>query len=287
MIKPVFFSVGGKPDAEFARTVKKFLPDQLVYLYTTTGEEGVPFQPEIEAQIQGCRLFVVFWSGDYLVSEHACRELAFFRKTNENDPSKDRALLIVPRERGGPDIQSKWTNPITQKADEFVFGSWRSERALDIGSDAAKIAEHVKRKLEKAKVISSVLISRGHVVDSIKFGLAQPDFKQREFIFVSGLEGDGRRTAIRQFMLASYPNKTERQVSFDSAEASEDLLLRLMDSASMVSSDRDQVLKSIGNGSATTTKEIRKIIHNGRTNNSYYIISVDRFSGIDAPGLPH
>lgn len=286
MIKPVFFSVGGKPDAEFAKTVKKFLPDQLVYLYTA-GAEGVPIRPEIEANIQGCRLFVVFWSNDYLASEHACRELAFFRKAVENDPSKDRALLIVPREAGGPDIQSKWTNPITQKSGEFVFGSWRSERALDIASDAAKIAEHVRRKLEKAKVISSVLIPRGHVVDSIKSALAQQDFKQREFIFVSGLEGHGRRTAIRQFMLASYPNKTERQVSFDSAEAAEDLLLRLMDSASMASSDRDQVLESIANGATTTTKEIRKIIHNGRTNNSYYIISVDRFSGIDALSLPH
>lgn len=287
MKRPVFFSVGGKQDAAFADDVKRHLPDQLVYLYTKTGEEGVPFRPEIEAAIQGCRLFVAFWSEDYLASEHARSELAYFKRLTESDPGKERDLLIVPRELEKPDIQSKWTNPITQKKEEFIFGKWRNDRALETGADAQKVAEHVRRKLEKAKLISPVLIVRGHIIDAIKATISRADYKVREFLFVAGLEGDGRRTAVRQYMLAAYPNKTERQVSFDSAEGPEDLLLRLMDAASMTTQTREQILGAIASGSTNQTKEIRKIIHSGRESNSYYVISVDRFSAIDTPGIPH
>lgn len=287
MTRPVFFSVGGKQDTAFAGEVKRLLPDKLVYLYTKTGEEGVAFRPEIEAEIQGCRVFVAFWSEDYLASEHACRELALFKRLTESDPTKDRDLLIVPREEEKPNIQLQWTNPITQKTDEFVLGKWRNDRSLAPGADAHKVAEHVRRKVEKAKLISTALVPRGHIVDAIKATISRSDYKVREFLFVAGLEGDGRRTAVRQYMLAAFPSKTERQVSFDSAEGPEDLLPRLMDSASMTTQAREEILKAIASQSTTCTKEIRKIIHSGRESNSYYVITVDRYSAIDAPGIPH
>lgn len=287
MTRPVFFSVGGRQDTVFAESVKRLLSDQLVYLYTRTGEEGVAFRPEIEAEVQNCRVFVAFWSEDYLKSDAACIELAHFRRLHEADPTVDRDILIVPREQNKPAIQSKWTNPISQKQDEFVFGNWRNDRALAPASDAQKVAEHIRRKIEKARLISTVLIPRGHIIDSIKMALARPAYKVREFIFVAGIEGHGRRTAVRQYMLAAYPNKTERQVTFDSAEGVEDLLIRLMDAAALTPKVRDSILLDIESQSTTHTKEIRKLIHSGRESNSYYVVTLDRFTGIDVPGVPY
>lgn len=285
MQKTVFLSVGGEADATFAKEVHALLGDRLSYHYQITGAENVKIRTEIEGQIQGCRIFVAFWSYAYLHSVHAKNELALFRKLVESGGKSDKELIVVPLVTGEPDIQSRWKNPITS-IEEFVLGRWREVRAVDAGADAKRISELVLRKLANLKGISEALVPRGWLVDQFKTAIAQPNYQTRELLFISGLEGIGRRTALRQYMLQTFPGRIERPVFLDSIDGPEDLLIPLMDAASMPVARRKEVLTQISNEQTTATKEARKILHEARTGKSYYVITVDRFAGVDAGSIP-
>ena len=285
MRTPVFLSVGGQQDAAFAKRVHEHLGDALAYHYQVTGEETVEFRSEIEAKISGCHVFVVFWSADYLASDHARNELAYFRKLVESN-AIEKQMVVVPCDQNGPDIQSKWTNPITQKKEEYILGKWRNERAVDINADANRVAQLIRRKLEHLQVLCEVLIPRGWLTDQFKHEIAQPDYLARELVFVTGLEGHGRRTALRQFILQAYPHRIERTVSLDSIDGPDDLLIHLMEVASLPTIARSSIFDDIKNKYSTVVKEIRKLLHEARNNKSYYVIAIDRFAGVDAVTIP-
>lgn len=285
MNTPVFLSVGGKEDAAFAREVHFQLGEALAYHYQITGEETKNFRVEIEGKINQCRIMVVFWSHDYLRSEAALLELAYFRKVSESEASSDRQVIIVSRFSDGPDIQGKWKNPITQK-EEFVLGRWRNERAIDAGADPYHIAQIIRRRLEHLKVIEDVLIPRGWITDQFHGEIEQPEYTARELVFVTGLEGHGRRTALRQFMRQSYAHRVERVISLDSIDEPEDLLIRLMQVTALSASARNDILKEIDGKGTTVNKEIRRILHQARDSKSFYVIAIDRFPGVDSVRIP-
>lgn len=285
MHPPVFLSVGGKNDAEFAKAVHNHLGEALAYHYQVTGVEAVNFRSEIEGKLNQCNIFVAFWSNDYLKSEAALIELAYFRKVIESESISDRQIMIVSRSVDGPDIQGKWKNPITQK-DEYTLGRWRNERAIGAEADANHVAQIIKRKLEHLKLIDDVFIPRGWITDRFNHELALPEYRTRELVFATGLEGDGRRTALRHFMRQSYAHRFEKLISMDSIDEPEDLLIKLMEVAAISASARDQIFSAIDQKNTTTNKEIRKILHHAREAKSYYVIAIDRFQGIDTVRIP-
>ncbi len=285
MHTPVFLSVGGKQDTAFAKTVHSQLGEFLAYHYQVTGAEAANFRAEIERKINQCSVFVAFWSDDYLKSEAALTELAYFRKIAESESNSERQLVIVARLANGPDIQKKWKNPITQK-EEYMLGRWRNERAIDAGAAADHVAQIIKRKLQNLKIIDDVLIPRGWITDNFNNQIALPEYTTRELAFVTGLEGDGRRTALRQFMLQAYAHRVERMISLDSIDEPKDLLIQLMQVSAMTMSARDDLLTVIAKNETTFIKEIRKILHEARNTKSYYVFAIDRFSGVDAVRIP-
>ncbi|HOM12009.1 MAG TPA: toll/interleukin-1 receptor domain-containing protein [Rubrivivax sp.] len=283
----MFFSVGGRRDTLFAASVKELLPDAMVYMYTRTGEEGVDFRPEIEREIQAARLFVVFWSEDYLKSDACKHELALARRLAES-VDRQKRVLIVPVNRKSPSLTSRWSNPLkSSKELEFVLGEWRFDRTLDPAPDPQKVAEHVRRRLDDAELLGRTLIARPLVVDTIQRAVSRPDFSANEFVYVSGLEGDGRRTALRQYIKSSYANLTERQVPMDSVEGPEDLLPRMQEISGIVATRRADVMQRVTEKQTTALKEIRKLVHQARSSKSYFVLALDRFSGADTVGVPH
>ena len=285
--RPVFLSVGGDADAKHALNVQRILGDGLAYHYRANGPEGASIPDEINAQINGCKVFVAFWSADYLKSEHASNELAYFRKLEESSTSQVKpTLLVVPC--GSPllDIQTKWTNPITQKKDEFALGKWRIDRAIDPNADAGRIAQIINNRLASAQVSDEILVPRGWLVDQIKQAISMPSFKARELVFVTGLEGDGRRTALRQYMKQAYGHRIERVVALESVDGPEDLLANLMESASMPVNIRNEILRSISTKKTTASKEVRRLLHESRHDKTYYVLAIDRFIGVDIGMLP-
>lgn len=284
MSHPVFFSMGGARDGEFAEEAAQHLPEAMVYCYRWTGEEGVSFRAEIEREIHDCRLFVVFWSADYLNSEHARNELAQFKQIVERS-GEEKQLMIIQRERQGPDIQGKWTNPLNGR-EEPTFGRWGYERA-DYQPDAPRVADLVRRRLERSKVAERALILRSKLQLDIQKTLKLPNFQVPQFSFVSGLEGDGRRTALRDYMRVAHVSLTARPVSFDSAEGPEDLLLRMLSISGFTVAKRQTVIDEIAEKRTTVAKEVRRLLHDASASRSYYVINLTRFSGIDSIGVPN
>ncbi|MGE8450385.1 MAG: TIR domain-containing protein [Pseudomonadales bacterium] len=285
MVHPVFFSVGGAKDRAFAEEVKSLLHDSLVYLYTRTGEVRAHIQREIDAELLGSRLLVVFWSEDYLRSDYAKQELATFRKVHES-PTADRSVLIVPTVRKPPNIQHKWDNPLNGKK-EFAFGQWRHERALDNAPDIFQVADAIRKWINEAEISSEVLIPRPRIQYELKGAVSASRHRSREFIFVHGFEGDGRRTAVTQFMDSSWPHLARKVVPFDNVDTPEDLLVRLLHQCGVVGSDANEVLEGVNNGSADAVKEIRRLIGSLRTAKSYLILAMDRYAGTDiSVGVP-
>jgi hypothetical protein len=72
---PVFFSVSSE-DIAFAEEIWKRLPDNWVYVYSKTGEEGVHMWDEISrSELPQADLFVIFWSKNYITGKGCVREL--------------------------------------------------------------------------------------------------------------------------------------------------------------------------------------------------------------------
>lgn len=280
MARPVFLSMAGKADTQFAKRVKDLLPDPMVYFYQRTGEEGVAFRTEIEREIQGCRLFVVFWSDDYLASDHSKWELALFKKLVQAGEDKD--LLIVPTRRKHPNLQGKWKNPLTS-LDEHTLGRWRLERAVYQGGDAERVAENIRRKLAKANLLDRALVSRPVLLSDIKIALSLPNYQTPHLVFISGLEGDGRRTALRQYMTSAHVNLTPRYVSLDTTEGPEDLFLKLHNTSTP--QQRAEALQS-AREQGNIGKAIRTRLFEVAESKSYYVIVLSRFTASDTGLLP-
>lgn len=281
MAKPVFLSMGGDADTKFAEQVKALLPDPMVYFYQRSGEEGVKFRPEIEAEVQGCRLFVLFWSDDYFRSEHAKLELALFKKTVE--AGHDADLLVVPTARKHPNIQGKWKNPINS-LEEFTLGRWRYERAVFQGGDPQRVAENIRRKLAKVRLIDRALIPRPNLLTQIKTSLTRANYQTVQFGLIWGFEGDGRRTALRQYMTTAHVNLTPRYVPLDTTEGPEDLLLRLYEHATP--KQRQEVLQAANSKRDGLAKAIRAALFMAGESKSYYVIALSRFTASDSGTLP-
>lgn len=281
---PIFLSMGGTKDTNLAAKVKEHLPDGLVYMYTRNGEEGAEFRREIEAEVNNCRLFVVFWSEDYLNSDHAKLELATFKRSAEALDS-GRELLIVQTTRKPPNIQRRWKNPINGK-DELNLGRWRLERAVSPDRDAHSIAELILRKLESTGFSTSILIPRPDIQKSIGTALDAGGYYKKEFVFIAGSEGDGRRTAIKTYMESS-KHLLPKMIAFDNAEGPQDVLERLLEYSGEPIRNQIEVIKKINSGELDPIKEIRKIIHRFRSVKSYLILIMDRYSGVDPSlGIP-
>lgn len=281
---PVFLSMGGVRDTALASQVKAALPDGLVYMYTRNGEEGTSFRREIEAEVQSCKLFVVFWSDDYLASEHAKLELATFKRSAESLDS-GRELLVVQTSRKSPNIQKRWKNPINGK-EEFTLGRWRLDRAVAPDRDSIGIAEIMKRKLDSLGFSSAIIVQRPDIQSSIAAALDAGEFYKKEFVFISGSEGDGRRTAIKTYMEGS-KHLLPRFIPFDSVEGPEDVLERLLEYSGEPLSKQVEVIKSVNEGVLNPIKEFRKIIHQFRTTRNYLVLIMDRYSGVDpSVGIP-
>lgn len=280
----VFLSMGGVRDTDLAGKVKDSLPDGLVYMYTRNGEEGTAFRREIEAEVNACRLFVVFWSDDYLSSEHAKIELATFKRSAESVDS-GRELLVVQANRKGPNIQRRWKSPLTGK-EEYTLGRWRFDRAVSEDRDHAGIAELIGRKLESTGFSSTILAPRPDVQKSIAAALDAGGHLKKEFVFISGSEGDGRRTAVKTYMESS-KHLLPKLVSFDNVEGPQDVLERLLEYSGETITDQIEIINQVNTGHLNPIKELRKIIHGFRTSRNYLILIMDRYSGVDpSVGIP-
>ena len=82
---PIFFSVSSH-DIGFAEEAWGNFPDDWIYLYSKTGEEGAHMWEEISRrELPLSRLFVVFWSRNYVSATGCVREIVQARDLGHVD----------------------------------------------------------------------------------------------------------------------------------------------------------------------------------------------------------
>lgn len=219
---PIFFSVASK-DIAFAEEVWKGLPDDWVYIYSKTGEEGVHMWDEISRrELPQSRLFVIFWSKDYITAKGCVREI---------QQAKDL-------------VQQRHLRSVVLRLDDFPI-TWRDE----FGEDAKPVFEAlgalldyrtsgpnvtIQRALELLQRLAEPILGSDHpqmprhdIQQTVRRAAQKDRFTYYPAIWVSGFNGVGRETIIRDFNRSFTPNGRGFVIEVNEASLPKQTLLRI------------------------------------------------------------
>jgi len=191
---PIFFSVASK-DIVFAEQVWEAIPDDWVYLYSKTGEEGTHMWDEISRrELPQSQIFVVFWSKTYIAAQGCVREIL---------QAKDL-------------VQRGILRPVVLRLDDFPI-SWDAEfgettrpvfEALAVMLDYRTSGPNVGIQPAIAlvqRIAESILESnhprmpRHDLEETLRRTVQKDRFSYYPATWVSGFNGVGRETLTRDF----------------------------------------------------------------------------------------
>lgn len=224
MGRPVFFSVSSRDIANADAIARRFSGD-IIYLYTRTGVDGADFWDEIErAELSQARGLVIFWSRDFLRSAACRRELELAASLLASGQLKHVAILRLDDldlSAGTDD----YTDAERAAFDHFAHFTARF-RASTPPYDADKAFQIVDRLVREATARPAPIFPRPHVIEALRSGAKDGEFSYRPAVWVSGFNGYGRRTAIREFYRTLNGNATA--LEFDISELALPLPLLLL-----------------------------------------------------------
>lgn len=219
---PIFFSVSGK-DIAFADSAWAAFPDDWVYLYSKTGRHGVHMWDEIALQeLPKAKVFVVFWSQNYPVSEGCVREIV-------QAASLYRLGLLTP---------------VIVRLDGYPL-SWRDgmDDGLKPVFEALKPMADYRASAQNATVgqatslVSSVAepllqsdhprVPRDMLLRALRQGLQRDRFTLQPACWISGFNGVGRESLVHDLNRSLTPNGSGIVVEINEATLPRQLLLRI------------------------------------------------------------
>lgn len=219
---PMFFSVSSQ-DISFAESIWEAFPDDWIYLYTKTGRLGVHMWDEIALQeLPKAKVFVVFWSQNYLKSDGCVREIV-------QAASLYRLGLL---------------KPVIVRLDEYPL-TWRDgmDESLKPVFEALKSLADYRASAQNANVtqarsiISSVAepllqsdhprMSRDKLVRALRQGLQRDKFTLLPACWISGFNGVGREGLVRDLNRNLTPNGSGVVIEINEATLPRQLLLRI------------------------------------------------------------
>lgn len=219
---PLFFSVSNK-DIGFAEVIWKAFPSDWVYLYSKTGRHGVHMWDEIGLEeLPNSKVLVIFWSRNFPESPGCVREI------------KQAARLY----RSGSHI------PVILRLDDYPL-SWREGMDEDQklvfdalkpladyrASDSGVTAEQAKALI--SEVAEPILKSdhprmpRHHMVQALRKALEKDRFSLIPTCWVSGFNGVGRETLVRNVNRDLLPNGLGIVLEVNEATLPRQLYLRI------------------------------------------------------------
>ena len=222
MVHPVFISFASE-DIENARKIGAAFPDDIVYLYERVGVEGANWPLEIEEEVRSCECFVVLWSKNYIVKEWARREMALAAGRVR---SNGLGVWVIIQLDDLP-LETKCINPLTGNEEDMLapFRAKYRSVAAPFRTQVAKRA--IGNALARVRPTRLPKLPRLELQEQLRRAISI-DYRYRTAIlFVSGLNGNGRKTLIESVMENDYPHLTGYIVPLDAADGPEDLLMRL------------------------------------------------------------
>ncbi len=224
MAHPIFFSFSGD-SKEQAERLKSRFSDDLVYMYSRTGVDGVDFPNEILDEIAQCRVFILFLSRGYVEADPRrpwCRrELLAAAKRITTGNLKSFLIIQVDQTPLTATITDPDTNAITDALKPFrearrAFAypvDWKSVESR-VADELASLSDEVLPELPRPAFEKLLR-------DCLNLGTYQ---NRAPLIFVSGFHGSGRRTLVRAVMRSDYRHLTEYTLGIDGTDGPEDLL---------------------------------------------------------------
>jgi tetratricopeptide (TPR) repeat protein len=237
MPRPIFFSFASS-DAEKAAAIAGRFSGDTIYCYTQSGEEGADFWDEVERRELGnARGLVIFWSRHFVASVACRRELKLASDLLKSGSLRQAVILclddtpIVPM-AGTPDAAQleiyDHLAPFTQRF-----------RATALPYDAGRAFQTVDRMVRDVTVVAMPIFPRPQMVEAMRSGARAGEFSYRPAVWVSGLNGYGRRTIIREFYRTLNANAVA--VELDITELALPLPLLLMIEERALGADRERL----------------------------------------------
>jgi tetratricopeptide (TPR) repeat protein len=233
---PVFFSVSST-DIAFAEEVWKRLPADWVYIYSKTGEEGAHLWDEISrGELPHSRLLVIFWSKNYIKAKGCIKEIL-----QAKDLVQDGHLRAVVLRLD--DFPIKWKNDFGVDAKPMfeALGAMLEYRTSLPNCSLQQAIGLVQRLAEPILGSNHPRLPRHDLHQTLR-GVVQKDrFSFYPAIWVSGFNGVGRETLIRDFNRSFAPNG--RGVIIEVNEASLPKQTRLRIESEAFGADRERLHK--------------------------------------------
>ena len=167
---------------------------------------------------------VIFWSRDFLRSAACRRELELAASLLASGQLKHVAILRLD----DLDLSAgtgDYTDAERAAFDHFAHFTARF-RASTPPYDADKAFQIVDRLVREATARPAPIFPRPHVIEALRSGAKDGEFSYRPAVWVSGFNGYGRRTAIREFYRTLNGNATA--LEFDISELALPLPLLLL-----------------------------------------------------------
>lgn len=230
---PIFFSVSSK-DIEFAERVWEKFPDDWVYLYSKTGEAGVHMWEEISRQeLPHSKLLVIFWSSNFPTAQGCVREIIQARDLLSQGHLKAVVIRLDDY-------------PITWKADlgdevKPVFDALKP--MLDFRTSqphvSAQQAIHLLQRVSEPILKSDhPRLLRPDLHQTMRETIKKERFAYYPAMWVSGFDGVGRETIVRELNHNFAPNGRAVVIEVNESSLPRQILLRIESEAFGASIER-------------------------------------------------
>ncbi|MGS0646010.1 tetratricopeptide repeat protein [Komagataeibacter melomenusus] len=239
---PIFFSVSSA-DIEFSEKIWEQFPDDWIYLYSKTGEEAANMWDEIsEQELPRAKILVIFWSRKYLEAQGCIREIK-----QAADLLKKK--LLRPLVLRLDDTPLGWTKDFAENTKE-VFDSLKM--ALDYRTSSENVS--IRHAVELVARVSEPLLASDHprlprpeLIQSMRTSLQLPNNRFRFFpaAWVSGFNGVGRETIVREYNRDFVPNGHGITIEVNEATLPKQLILRIESEGFGVSQQRLEELQAM------------------------------------------
>lgn len=231
---PIFFSVASK-DILFAEQVWGAIPDDWVYLYSKTGEEGTHMWDEISRrELPQSQLFVVFWSKTYITAQGCVREILQAKDLVQRGILRPVILRLDDFPISWKDKLGEITKPVFE-----ALGAMLDYRTSGPNVGVQRAIDLVQRLAEPILESDYPRMPRHDLQATLRRTVQKDRFSYYPATWVSGFNGVGRETLAKDFSRSFAPNG--RGVVIEVNEASLPKQTRLRIESEAFGTDRERL----------------------------------------------
>ncbi|GMM59818.1 hypothetical protein NUTIK01_05950 [Novosphingobium sp. IK01] len=229
---PVFFSVASS-DISFAEKIFDRIPDGHTYLYSKTGVDGAHLWDEIsKEELPKSRLLIIFWSERYVHAQGCVQEILQARELVQ----QERIRPLVLRLDDYPIIFDETMDPKLEPVFE-ALKAMLGYRTSPASIDFIHATDLVQRAVEPLLRADHPQFPRLDLDPVWRTAIQKGRFDCLPVMWITGFNGVGRETLVRNFNRAFVPNGRGVLVEINETSLPNQVLLRVESEAFGLSRD--------------------------------------------------